>query len=149
MINDVGQNISDEIVQGPLYPSCLACVKGKKECQWKMSVITLRLQNLPSKPRNCENCVRSKANCQFIWDREESLKRPAESGVQPESSKRVKVDSSDLVTCLQNLDKQIGDLVKLTAAQAQRTTKDHHANLEMFETIQTSLEGLHEKYNDN
>lgn len=129
MINDSGKDISDDIVQGALYPSCMACSNANKPCHWKMSIIHLRLRGLPNKARNCENCVRAKGPCQLIWDcdSDESLKRAADSALEPESSKRVKVDCPDLVTCLQSIDEKIGALVNLTAAQALRTTKEHEA----------------------
>jgi len=150
ILNEAGEDISDDIVTGGLsgYPSCMACFKGNKECQWKVLVIHLRLSNFPNKAKGCENCIRKKGACQFIWERDESLKRTAESALEPESSKRAKVESSDYrntTTLLESIEGNIGALVKLSAAQAATTTQKHQSDLKALRAIQTSLEGLHKK----
>jgi len=108
-------------------------------------VIHLRLSLLPNKAKNCENCVRSKEGCHLAWDRDETLKRPAESAMEPQSPKRIKVESATLVTSLERIDNQIGALIKLAAAQAKQNAKEHQSNTDLFEELKTSLEALHEK----
>lgn len=145
MINDAGKNISNDLVSGAMYPSCLACANAKKLCQWKQSTIHLRLSRLPNKARNCEECIRTKDGCHFIW---EGSKRSAESAIEPQSpTKKVKTESPDLVAALERIDDRIGALIKLTTAQAQQSAKDHRFNTDMFETVTDSLEMLHEKAN--
>lgn len=149
LINEEGKNISNEIVGGEPYPSCMACVKAGVSCHWKQGVIHLRLALLPNKAKNCEECIRKQVACQFIWENDKSLKRMAEEAQEPESSKRVKTDPSDILSCLQSIDKHIGTLVKFTVAQVHKAGKEHEATSDMFEVIKDSLDILHQKYNDN
>lgn len=128
-----------------MYPSCLACANAKRLCQWKRSVIHLRLSNLPTKAKNCEQCVRSKDGCHFIW---EGSKRPAESSIDPASpAKRIKIESTSLDLSLERIDNHLGCLVKLATKQALQSTQDHKSSSAMFETITDSLASLHQKSN--
>jgi hypothetical protein len=146
MVDDSGKDISNDLVSGPMYPSCMACVNSKKNCQWKQSTIHLRLSHLPNKARNCEECIRSNKGCQFVWD---ASKRPADSAIESESStKRIKMESPDLVASLERIDSQIGALLKLSTTQAQKNAKDHQFNADMFQTVANSLELLHQKANN-
>ena len=147
MIDNSGKNVSSDLVYGALYPSCLACFNAKKVCQWKESVIHLRLSLLPNKARNCENCVRSKEGCHLIWDRDEALKRSAESPLEPQSPKRIRIESATLVTSLERIDNQIDTLIKLTTAHAEQNAKEQGSNADLFEEIKTSIEALQEKAN--
>ena len=102
----------------------MSCLQLAATCQWKKSVIHLRLLNLPHESRRCENCVRKKGACQFIW--EERPKRPAESDLEPESAaKRANIDSSDSLETISNNPSAL------------------------VSSIVASLEGLHEKYSHN
>jgi hypothetical protein len=145
MIDDAGKNISNDLVSGELYPSCLACSSAKRLCQWKQSIIHLRLSHLPTKARNCEECIRTKDGCHFVW---EGSKRPAESAIEPHSPiKKIKTHPPELVASLEKIDTQIGALLKLATVQARQNAKDHQFNSEMFDAVKESLESLHEKAN--
>lgn len=148
IISKEGKNVSNDVVQGNLYPSCKACFAAGLDCQWKTSVVHFRLSGIPNKAKNCENCVRKQIGCHLAWDGDESLKRPAQDNLEAESSKRPKSDDADLYAYMERIEKSIGKLVKFAASQAEKATKDHEETATMFKKIEESLEGLHEKMND-
>ena len=148
MINESGENIANEIVSGGLYPSCVACHKAGEPCEWRMVVIHLRLTGVHHKAKNCERCVPKKGACNLIWERE-NLKRAAEDAVEPDSSPKVlRLECPDVVSVLSHLNANIGTLVKITAASSAKAARDYAATAEKIAEVQSSLEGLHEKYNE-
>lgn len=146
LVNDAGKNISNEIVQGVLYPSCMACAKAEQPCQWKQCVIHLRLAGVPNKAKNCEDCVRKQVACQFVWERDESLKRAAEEYQTSEAHKRTKFDGPDMVSCMQSIDKNIGTLVKFMVTQATQSSDNHQMTSDALGSLTDSLEGIRQKY---
>ena len=121
----------------------MRCIQSKVVCQWKKSVIHLRLLNLTHKSRRCENCVRKKVACQLIW--EGAIKRPAESDSGPEpAANRTNVDPSDLDTSLEAIDKNISALVKFSTSQVAKTDEQSEVDNGLFDSIHASLEDLHE-----
>lgn len=148
MINEAGENIANEIVSGGLYPSCVACHKAGAPCEWRMVVVHLRLTSVHYRAKNCERCVLKQVACNFIWERE-SLKRAAEDAAEPESSSKVlRLECPDVVAVLQHLNGNISTLVKLTAASSAKSARDYAATAEKMADVQSSLENLHEKYNE-
>ena len=111
-------------------------------------MIHLRLSNIANKAKNCEHCVRQKHACQFIWERDDSAKRTAESGLEPESSKRVKidVDNSKLFSWIESIDRNVGALIKISALQARKTGNLYKTNTQGLKGIRTSLHGIKKKY---
>ena len=146
LVNEAGNDVSSEIVEGVLYPSCLACVKAEQTCQWKQSVIHFRLAGVPNKAKNCEECVRNKGGCWFVWERDESLKRTAEEYLASESHKRNKFDGPDMVSCMQSIDKNIGTLVKFMVTQATQSTDNHQMTSAALRSLTESLDTIREKY---
>ncbi|KIM37462.1 hypothetical protein M413DRAFT_13393 [Hebeloma cylindrosporum] len=137
MIDDSGKNISGDLVQGPLYPSCMACFRTRKDCQWKRSA------------KSCKTCVRMKASCTLVFDFEETQKLPAECDIELESlPKRTKLESNLTTAMLGTIETQITTLLKLATLQAKIAAQESKANVEMFEEVKDSLEALHGKIND-
>ncbi len=95
--------------------------------------------------KNCEACIRRQVACQFIWEKDEILKRRAEETQNPESSKRVKLECPELVSCMGIMSKNIEALTKLTAAQALDLNTSVKDRQETLESIRDSLEGLRQK----
>jgi hypothetical protein len=67
--------------------------------------------------------------------------------MEPQSPKRIKMESPSLVTSLERIDNQISALLKLTAVQVKQNAKEHQLNVDLFEEVKSSLEALHEKAN--
>ncbi len=114
-----------------------------------MGVIHLRLCKIYNKARNCERCFAKRTGCHFVWERDLSLKRAAEDAEDRECSPKVlRLECPDVVAVLQNLNGNIGTLVKLTAASSAKSARDYAATAERIAEVQVSLDSLHEKYND-
>lgn len=75
------------------------------------------------------------------------MKRQAEESPDPESSKRVKLDCPEIVSCMESMSQSIEILTKLAAAQALDLNIGVKDRQEALEFIRDSLEGLHQKAN--
>ena len=140
----------NRIVEGDGWPSCLGCIKAKLSCKWRLEVANCRLRNLPSKAKNCEECVRKHVDCHFIWEGDDGLKRVAEDALEQGGSKRVQLEYPvELVNCLTNIGNNLGVLVKYAVSQSTVAREENQATTAMFEALQASLEGIQDKLGDN
>lgn len=127
-----------------MYPSCVACFMSQKPCKWVTCVVSLRMARLPNRTKSCESCRSKQVQCKLIWEQGDTLKRLADDSQEaPSSSRRAKDDlPASFLEALQNIDKNMGILVKHAAAQALKTDKDHAATSASLESIMAALSKL-------
>ncbi len=119
------KDISNEIVSGGLYPSCVGCHKAGDPCEWKMGVIHLRpVQDIQQGEKLRALFLQSGLGATSFGSADLSLKRAAEDAEDASAPPKVlRLECPDVVAVLQNLNGNIGTLVKLTAASSAKSAR--------------------------